>query len=121
MFLEMTGPTLPDLCARLQVNYADISKGLMMKDMGALFGSVLGGFLSSALWKYIDLLLAVALVTAATVTLLVPWTTSVPLFGTALLGMGLSEGVLNAGSYQKHSFTHNLKLYRCIFRAIHIE
>ena len=94
---EIVGPTLPDLKDQLRVNYEEVSRVLVGKGIGMLFGAVIGGFINERFYKYVDLFMAMCLVLMAVVAVVIPFSTALELTAAMFALNGFAEGIINTG------------------------
>ena len=96
-FSEISGPTLPFIRQRVGANYEEISRTLMARSVGFLFGSFIGGALYDRWQHYSDLWLALACTFGGAGTLIAPFCTQLALLGLMFCADGLGKGIMAAG------------------------
>lgn len=64
MYLEVIGPTIPDIMANIGINYEEMSRALVGISLGYIFGSLLGGIIHERFYSSTDLLLAIGIAIA---------------------------------------------------------
>ncbi len=97
LFNEVVGPTLPDLKARIGVNYEEIARVLSARSAGLFLGSVSGGMLYDRFTRKRDLILAASLLISGTMILVAPWCPELWLLGVMFHLMGHGHGLLTTG------------------------
>ena len=82
---------------RIGVNYEEISRALMARSVGFLFGSFLGGALYDR-WQHLsDFWLSLACVCGGAGTLIAPFCPNLALLGTMFCLDGLGKGIMALG------------------------
>ena len=97
-YVEIVGPTVPDLKQTLGFTYEQISRGLACKSAGFFIGSLLGGLLHERFYRHTDLIMAVGLLLGSVGTFFIPWFDMLACFGFMFMLTGISEGFLNTGA-----------------------
>ncbi|CAH1798360.1 unnamed protein product, partial [Owenia fusiformis] len=93
MLLSIRYPTMPDLRARLGVNYEELSRALIGRDVGWAVGSFIAGITYDKFQSTWDLQLAVGFFIEAIAVGIKPWCNGLAVLGLSYWAEGVSHGL----------------------------
>ncbi|CAH1798355.1 unnamed protein product [Owenia fusiformis] len=93
MLLSIRYPTMPDLRARLGVNYEELSRALIGRDVGWAMGSFIAGITYDKFQSTWDLQLAVGFFLEALAVGIKPWCNGLVLLGLSYWVEGVAHGL----------------------------
>ncbi len=97
---EISGPTLPYLRLRLDINYEEISRALVAKSVGFFIGTLAGGALSQKWRQLKELWVSLSLIAAAIGTVFSPYSTNLALLAFLFAMDGFGKGGIAAGKWK---------------------
>ena len=95
MFLEIVGPTMIDLKYRVGINYEEISRALLARSLGYLFGALLNGALTDLLPYHVELVAAVGFALTSVGIALTPWSRVLWFLSACFVLQGYGQGAMD--------------------------
>lgn len=92
MFLEIVGPTLPDLKSRVGVNYEEMSRALMVRSLGYLFASLLNGVITDLFPFHVELIASAGYACVVIGVALAPWSRALWVLAVCFFLQGCGQG-----------------------------
>ena len=97
-----------DLKFLVRSNYEEVSRVLIAKSPGIIFGSTIAGILATKYRHHVDLLLAVQLLVIGGSTAAIPWCSNLPTLAAMFMLQGFGQGSYISGgssfSFTSYSF-----------------